>query len=129
MARPLTSSIALAFCTLVLGAAPALGQSTRARVRASVTILDPVGVSAASPLVLRETDAGALVADGTFEVTSPVPHVLTTSEPACGIEGDDPSAWSRTAGREAIPRRVRVEIVRPEDGGRVHLTYTVAVIL
>lgn len=128
MARPYTSSVAAALFALALGVTPAVGQSARATVRASATVLDPVGVRAPASLVLRDAGSDALTVDATLEVTSPVPHVLSASESHPGKAG---AARSRpcAATRQGVPRRIRAEIERPEGDGPVRITYTVAVVL
>jgi hypothetical protein len=122
-------SIVLALGTLVLGAVPALGQSARATVRASVTVLDQVSVTAASPLELRDTGAGGLVVDGTLEVTSPVPHVLVSTGPGGASAGTEWFSGLRAGSRGAVPQRIRMQVARPDGDGPVRLTYTIAVIL
>jgi hypothetical protein len=126
---PFISSIALAICTLVLGAIPASAQSARATVRASVTVLDPVGVNAASPLEVMDAGAGGLVVDGTFEVTSPVPHVLRSVGSGDARAGNGRFSGVRAGSRRAVPQRVHVEVARPEGDGPIRVTYTIAVIL
>jgi hypothetical protein len=123
--------VLLALFSLSGTATRAEAQSTGATVRASVTIVDVVGVSVgSSPLRVQDAGPGEIRIGGSLEVTSQVPHILTSSLGPADlpwVSGQYSHVRSGTEGM--IPQRVDVRLDRSTSGRPMKLVYTIAVVL
>jgi hypothetical protein len=123
-------SIALTIVALLVGPTGAEAQSDGATVRASVTIVDVVGVGTGASLKLTDAGPGSMHVGGSLEVTSPVPHILTSSlGPADLSWVDRQFSRVRSGADGAVPQQVDVALDRAEPGRPMKLVYTIAVIL
>ncbi len=122
--------VSLAMASLAGAATRAEAQSAGATVRASVTIVDVVGISSGDALKVMDTGSGELRIGGTLEVTSPVPHVVSSSLGPADlpwIAGRYSHVRAGTQG--SIPQRVDVALDRAGSGRPMRLVYTIAVVL
>jgi len=105
-------------------------QSRGATVRASVTIVDVVEVSPGASLELTDTGPGAMHIGGSLELTSPVPHVVTSTLEPAGVPRV-PGRFSqvRSGMHGTVPQRVDVSLERAETRRPMKLVYTIAVVL
>ncbi len=123
-------SVLLALFSLAGTATRAEAQSAGATVRASVTILDAVGVSAGAGLSVLDAGPGEIRIGGYMEVTSPVPHILTSSVGPADlpwVAGQYSHVRSGTQG--TVPQRVDVRLDWSRADRPMKLVFTIAVIL
>lgn len=129
---PASSLLSIALLGVCLFGSPAGAgaQSQGATVRASVTIVDVVGVSSWAPLEVMDAGPGSMRIGGSLEVTSPVPHAITASvgpADASWVPGGFSRVRSGVQG--TVPQHLDVSLERAETGGPMKLVYTIAVVL
>lgn len=129
----------LLLAAMAAGGRPVEAQSAGATVRASVTILDGVGVSSGSPMRVLDAGPGEVRIGGSLAVTSPVPHVLTSSVgPAdlsrvvrqyAEVRPGAECAECAEGAEGAVPQWVEVRLDASRPGRPVKLVCTIAVVL
>lgn len=122
------SYICVAVLAVVAFAITAVGvsaQSAGATVQASVTILEPVTVTA-SLVSLARNEAGAMQVDGRVGVNGPVSVVVSGAVRRADATRRSAAPDSRPTGTSA-PRAVSVALDR-DAAGPVTIVYTVAVV-
>lgn len=123
-------SIVLLLATLVGRPSGAEAQSDGATVRASVTVVDAVGVSTGASLRMMDAGPGAMRIGGRLEVTSPVPHILTSSVgPADMPWVAGQYSHVRSGSRGTVPQQVEVSLDPADSDHPMKLVYTIAVVL
>ena len=129
---PASSLLSIVLLSVSLFGTPtrAEAQSDGATVRASVTILDVVGVSPGASLELMDAGPGSMRIGGSLEVTSPVPHIITSSVGPADVPWV-PGQFShvRSGTQGTVPQRVDVSFERDATGRPMKLVYTIAVVL
>ena len=104
----------------------ASAQAASATVRASVTVLDPVGVASPSWMRVGPDGSGGIHVDGRLDVTSRAPHVVVGRVGARRRPAPAGPVLRGAAG--PVHRTVRA--AGPADpGGSVTVVYTVLVLL